>query len=65
MFDLVEESGQNNDIDGLIRFQSRSIGEDEAIVRLAKSRARMVEMGLRGLWPSAIEEAKRVLTSKR
>ncbi len=61
MFDLVEESGQNNDIDGLIRFQSRSIGEDEAIVRLAKSRARMVEMGLRGLWPSAIEEAKKVL----
>jgi hypothetical protein len=61
MFDLVEESAQNNDIDGLIRFQNRSIGEDEAIVRLAKSRARMVEMALRGLWPSAIEEAKKVL----
>ena len=61
MFDLVEESALNNDLDGLIRFQNRSIGEDEAIVRLAKSRARMVEMALRGLWPSAIEEAKKVL----
>ena len=61
MFDLVEESAQGNDIDALIRFQNRSIGEDEAIVRLAKSRARMVEMALRGLWPTAIEEAKKVL----
>jgi hypothetical protein len=61
MFDLVEESAQNNDIDALVRFQNRSVGEDEAIVRLAKSRARMVEMALRGLWPTAIEEAKKVL----
>ena len=61
MFDLVEEAALLNDLDGLIRFQSRSIGEDEAIVRLAKSRARMIEMALRGLWPSAIEEAKKVL----
>ena len=61
MFDLVEESAQNNDIDALVRFQNRSVGEDEAVVRLAKSRARMVEMALRGLWPTAIEEAKKVL----
>ncbi len=61
MFDLVEEYALSNDLDGLIRFQARSIGEDEAIVRLAKSRARMLEMALRGLWPSAIEEAKKVL----
>ena len=39
MFDLVEDLALNNDIDALIRFQNRSIGEDEAIVRLAKSRA--------------------------
>ena len=37
MFDLVEESAQNNDIDALVRFQNRSIGEDEAIVRLQKA----------------------------
>ena len=61
MFDLVEESALKNDLDALIRFQDRSIGEDEAVVRLAKSRARMIEMGIRGLWPSAIEEAKKLL----
>ena len=36
MFDLVEESALNNDLDALIRFQERSIGEDEAVVRLSK-----------------------------
>ncbi len=61
MFDLVEESALKNDLDALIRFQERSIGEDEAVVRLAKSRARMIEMAIRGLWPTAIEEAKKVL----
>ena len=61
MFDLIEDAALKNDIDALIRFQSRSIGEDEAVVRIAKSRARMIEMALRGLWPSAIEEAKKVL----
>ena len=61
MFDLIEDAAQKNDVDSLVRFQSRSIGEDEAVVRLAKSRARMIEMGLRGLWPTAIEEAKKVL----
>ena len=61
MSDLVAEAGLKNDLDALIRFQDRSIGEDEAIVRLAKSRARMIEMALRGLWPTAIEEGKKVL----
>ncbi len=61
MFDLIDESALRNDIDGLVRFQRRSIGEDEAIVRMAKSRARMIEMAIRGLWPAAIEEGKKVL----
>jgi len=61
MFDLIEDAALKNDIDSLVRFQDRSIGEDEAVVRLAKSRARMIEMALRGLWPTAIEEAKKVL----
>ncbi|MBT4067054.1 MAG: tetratricopeptide repeat protein [Euryarchaeota archaeon] len=61
MFDLIDESALKNDVDGLIRFQNRSIPEDEAIVRMAKSRARMVEMAIRGLWPAAIEEGKKVL----
>ena len=61
MSDLVADAALNNDLDALIRFQERSIGEDEAIVRMAKSRARMLEMAIRGLWPTAIEEAKKVL----
>lgn len=61
MFDLIDEAALKNDVDALLRFQNRSIGEDEAIVRMAKSRARMVEMAVRGLWPAAIEEGKKVL----
>jgi len=61
MFDLIDESALSNDLDGLIRFQERTINEDEAVVRMAKSRARMVELAIRGLWPSAIEEAKKLL----
>ena len=61
MSDLVADAALSNDLDALIRFQERSIGEDEAIVRMAKSRARMLEMAIRGLWPTAIEEAKKVL----
>ena len=61
MFDLIEDAAAKNDLDALIRFQMRSIGEDEAIVRMAKSRARMLEMAIRGLWPAAIEEGKKVL----
>lgn len=61
MFDIVDEAAQRNDVDGLVRFQRRSIDEDEAIVRMAKGRARMIEMAIRGLWPSAIEEGKKVL----
>ena len=61
MFDLVDESALSNDLDALIRFQERSISEDEAVVRMAKSRARMIELALRGLWPGAVEEAKKLL----
>ena len=51
MFDLIDESALTNDLDALIRFQNRSISEDEAVVRMAKSRARMIELAIRGLWP--------------
>ena len=61
MFDLIDESALTNDLDALIRFQNRSISEDEAVVRMAKSRARMIELAIRGLWPGAIEEAKKLL----
>jgi hypothetical protein len=61
MFDLVDDAASKDDIDGLIRFQNRSIGEDEAVVRMAKSRAKMLELAMRGLWPGASEIARSVL----
>ena len=61
MFDLIDDAAMKDDVDALIRFQNRSIDEDEAIVRMAKNRARMIESAMRGLWPTAIEEGKKVL----
>ena len=61
MRNLVEKAGRLDDIDHLRRFQQEFIDGDEAVVRLEKSRAKMVEMALRGLWPKAIDEAKKVL----
>ncbi|HIA89864.1 MAG: hypothetical protein CXX80_01055 [Methanobacteriota archaeon] len=64
MRDLVEKAARLDDVDHLRRFQQEFIDGDEAIVRLEKSRAKMVEMALRGLWPKAIDEAKKVLAQE-
>ena len=61
MRQAVETAARAEDLDSLIAFQRRSISEDAAIVRHEKARARMWEMAIRGLWPSAIEEARKVL----
>ena len=61
MRQAVEIAARSEDLDSLIAFQRRSISEDVAIVRHEKARARMWEMAIRGLWPSAIEEARKVL----
>lgn len=61
MRQAVEVAARNEDLDSLISFQRRSISEDAAIVRHEKARAKMWEMAIRGLWPSAIEEARKVL----
>ena len=58
---LVDEAALQEDLDTLIRFQRRSLSGDESVIRFEKGRARMWELALRGLWPSAIEEARRVL----
>ena len=39
----------------------RSIDGDQSVVRFEKARASMWEQAIRGLWPSAIEEARKVL----
>jgi hypothetical protein len=61
MRQTVEMAARNEDLDALITFQRRSISEDAAIVRHEKARAKMWEMAIRGLWPLAIEEARKVL----
>lgn len=61
MRELVDEAAIREDLDALIQFQRRSIEGDAALVRHEKARAKMWELSIRGLWPKAIEEAKKVL----
>lgn len=61
MRELVDDAAINEDLDALIQFQRRSIEGDSALVRHEKARAHMWELALRGLWPKAIEEARKVL----
>jgi len=58
---LVENAAYNEDIDLLIRVQQHDFPGDPALVRQEQSRASMWEKALRGLWPEAIEQAKKLL----
>jgi len=58
---LIEKAAQNDDLDMLRRLQNADFTDDEALIRHEKARARMWELALRGLWPAAAEEAKKVL----
>ena len=64
MKDFVDQAALNEDLDQLIRFQNESISGDQSMVRLAKSRAKLHEFAIRGIWPSAIEEARKVLAQQ-
>ena len=61
---LIDEAARNDELDKLVTFQADSIKGDQSLVRLAKSRAKMYEMALRGLWPKAISEARNVLAQQ-
>ncbi|MBT3771905.1 MAG: tetratricopeptide repeat protein [Euryarchaeota archaeon] len=61
---LIEQAARNDDIDRLRRFSRDFVEGDEALVRLEKSRAKMIELALRGLWPSAIDEARKLLAQQ-
>ena len=61
MRDHIEIAARSDDIAALRNFQTEKIDGDKAVVRLEKGRARMIESALRGLWPRAIEEARKVL----
>ena len=58
---LVDEAALKEDLDTLVRFQRRSMDGDPSVIRFEKARAHMWELAIRGLWPSAIEEARKVL----
>lgn len=58
---LVETAAYNEDIDLLIRVQNHDFPGDQALIRQEQSRASMWEKALRGLWPEAIEESRKLL----
>lgn len=65
MRDHIESAARADDISTLISFQNEQIDGDRAVVRLEKGRAKMIESAMRGLWPRAIEEARKVLAQQR
>ncbi|MBN17101.1 MAG: hypothetical protein CMB37_02940 [Euryarchaeota archaeon] len=64
MRDHIEIAARADDIAALRAFQTEKIDGDKAVVRLEKARAKMIESALRGLWPRAIEEARKVLAQQ-
>ena len=64
MQELVDNAAYADDLDTLRRFQKDAVAGDQSIVRLQKSRARMLENALRGMWPAAAEEARKVLAQQ-
>ena len=61
MREYIDNAALQEDLDALIRFQKQSIEGDQSLVRHEKARAKMWACAIRGLWPKAIEEAKKVL----
>ena len=64
MRNYVEEAAYRDDLDALRRFQSDTIKGNQLVVQLEKSRARMIECAIRGLWPEAIDVARKLLAQQ-
>ena len=62
---LVETAAYNEDIDLLLRVQEHDFPGDQALIRQEQSRASMWEKALRGLWPQAIEESRKLPSHNR
>lgn len=62
--DYVMRAAIDDDIATLRRFQKDNVAADESLLRLERTRARMFEYAMRGLWPNAIETAKTVLAQQ-
>lgn len=61
---MIHESARKEDINGLRLFQEAPLAGDEAVVRMEKTRAKMIERALRGLWPEATKEARSLLAQQ-
>ena len=64
MKNLIHEAARREDINGLRLFQSESLAGDQAVVRMEKTRARMIERAMRGLWPQAMSESRSLLAQQ-
>ncbi len=64
MTKMIHETAKREDINGLRLFQDAALAGDEAVVRMEKTRARMIERALRGLWPEATKEARSLLAQQ-
>ena len=64
MRDHIEKAAYQDDLDGLRRFQTETIKGNQLVVQLEKSRARMLECAIRGLWPEAIDVARKLLAQQ-
>ena len=58
---IIEDAAGLEDLDMLIRIQEHEFSGDASLIRQEKIRASMWEKALRGLWPEAIEEGRKVL----
>jgi len=61
---MIHESACREDINALRLFQDAPLAGDEAVVRMEKTRARMIELAIRGLWPAAMKEARSLLAQQ-
>ena len=64
MKNLIHEAARREDINGLRLFQTESLAGDQAVVRMEKTRARMIERAMRGLWPQAMTESRSLLAQQ-
>ena len=64
MKNLIHEAARREDINGLRLFQTESLAGDQAVVRMEKTRARMIERAMRGLWPQAMSESRSLLAQQ-
>ena len=64
MHDSIDDAARNGDQDYLQRFIDHDLKGDEALVRFAKTRARMMLASMRGQWATARDEASNVLAQQ-